>query len=337
MTENFRTGPGGHARRRPADDDVALLPRGHLVRVHRASGPGVPLVMARGPRGGRGVRAHPPSQADGDLDAAVRRCTALVNDAGCTREDFASFRYVATAGDKAAGRARTALRGGRGVPAARDLRHDRGDRGSPSRPRRAGNPGGDPPGRPGRRPSPGPCATTTGDRGVEPGEVGGLWIRYPGATMVGYWNRPGVDGRGVLRTGGSTPATSSERRRAAGIRLVHAAAASRSSSTTARTSRRRRSRRRCSSIRRCRRAGVVGVHDVRHGEDVWAYVALTPGAPPPTPAELIAFAARTGRLQGARDRGRRPRRALPVNAVGKTDRTTLKRMAAETHGAHDVR
>ncbi|MEM9256531.1 MAG: hypothetical protein AAGA91_13875 [Pseudomonadota bacterium] len=37
-------------------------------------------------------------------------------------------------------------------------------------------------------------------------------------------------------------------------------------------------------------AGVVGVRDEAHGENVWAYVTLKPDRPSPTHAELIAFA-----------------------------------------------
>jgi acyl-coenzyme A synthetase/AMP-(fatty) acid ligase len=76
-------------------------------------------------------------------------------------------------------------------------------------------------------------------------------------------------------------------------------------------------------------AGVVGVQDLLHGENVRAYVELKPGAPAPTAAELIAFArARVGYkapeeiviLDG-----------MPLNATGKVDRAALKRLAAADH------
>ncbi len=73
--------------------------------------------------------------------------------------------------------------------------------------------------------------------------------------------------------------------------------------------------------------GVVGIHDLVHGENVRAYVTLKPGAPRPTSAELIHF---------ARDRigYKAPEEivildAMPLNATGKVDRVTLKRMAEE--------
>jgi acyl-coenzyme A synthetase/AMP-(fatty) acid ligase len=74
-------------------------------------------------------------------------------------------------------------------------------------------------------------------------------------------------------------------------------------------------------------AGVIGVHDLVHGENVRAYVTLKEGANRPTSAELIHFA-----------RGRVGYKApeeivildeMPLNATGKVDRATLKRIAEE--------
>lgn len=79
-------------------------------------------------------------------------------------------------------------------------------------------------------------------------------------------------------------------------------------------------------------AGVVGIHDAVHGENVRAYVELKPGAPPVTAAELIAFArARVGY--------KAPEdivflREMPLNPTGKVDRAKLKRMAAGDHAHH---
>lgn len=77
------------------------------------------------------------------------------------------------------------------------------------------------------------------------------------------------------------------------------------------------------------RAGVVGIHDLQHGENVWAYVSLDPAVDPPAPGELIAFAAeRVGykapEVVVVLDH-------VPVTAVGKTDRLVLKRLAAAQH------
>jgi long-chain acyl-CoA synthetase len=78
-------------------------------------------------------------------------------------------------------------------------------------------------------------------------------------------------------------------------------------------------------------AGVVGVHDLLHGENVRAYVTLREGAKPPTGLELIRFAR-------ARIGYKAPEEIefldkMPLNATGKVDRITLKRMAAERHAA----
>lgn len=79
-------------------------------------------------------------------------------------------------------------------------------------------------------------------------------------------------------------------------------------------------------------AGVVGVHDLVHGENVRAYVAFKPGAPRPSGAELIAFTrARVG-YKAPEDIVVLD--TLPLTPVGKTDRTALKRLAeADVHRA----
>ncbi|HXV79268.1 MAG TPA: class I adenylate-forming enzyme family protein [Candidatus Binatia bacterium] len=74
-------------------------------------------------------------------------------------------------------------------------------------------------------------------------------------------------------------------------------------------------------------AGVIGVHDVIHGENVYAYVTLRDSASRPTVQELIEFArTRVGykapEMIFVLDE-------MPLNPVGKVDRTELKRMAAE--------
>jgi acyl-coenzyme A synthetase/AMP-(fatty) acid ligase len=80
-------------------------------------------------------------------------------------------------------------------------------------------------------------------------------------------------------------------------------------------------------------AGVVGIHNLLHGETVRAYVALKPGAPQPKALELIKFAkARVGY--------KAPEEivfldAMPFNATGKVDRVALKKLAAGDH-AHQL-
>jgi acyl-CoA synthetase (AMP-forming)/AMP-acid ligase II len=76
-------------------------------------------------------------------------------------------------------------------------------------------------------------------------------------------------------------------------------------------------------------AGVIGIHDLAHGENVRAYVELKPGAPRPKALELIQFAkARVGY--------KAPEEivfleTMPFNATGKVDRAALKNLAAGDH------
>jgi len=75
-------------------------------------------------------------------------------------------------------------------------------------------------------------------------------------------------------------------------------------------------------------AGVVGIHDLLHGENVRAYVALKQGAPRPTAQEMI----RVARSQVGY---KAPEEIIvldkiPLNATGKVDRVALKQMA-EVH------
>jgi long-chain acyl-CoA synthetase len=78
-------------------------------------------------------------------------------------------------------------------------------------------------------------------------------------------------------------------------------------------------------------AGVVGVQSPLHGENVRAYVTLDGARPRPTMQDLIQFArARVGY--------KAPEEVIfleemPLNATGKVDRVTLKRMAASGGGA----
>lgn len=76
-------------------------------------------------------------------------------------------------------------------------------------------------------------------------------------------------------------------------------------------------------------AGVVGIHDVMHGENVRACVTLKEGAPEPGIMDLIRF---------ARDRVgyKAPEdivilKEMPLNPTGKIDRVGLKRLAEEGH------
>ena len=76
-------------------------------------------------------------------------------------------------------------------------------------------------------------------------------------------------------------------------------------------------------------AGVVGVHDLVHGENVRAYVTLREGMARPSEQELIGFSrARVGY--------KAPEEVvvleeMPFNATGKVDRARLKSIAAREH------
>src|SRR4029450_8537219 len=76
-------------------------------------------------------------------------------------------------------------------------------------------------------------------------------------------------------------------------------------------------------------AGVIGVHDVVHGENVRAYITLRDGVGRPPAQELIRFArAKVGY--------KAPEEIvvldeMPRTATGKVDRTGLKRMAESVH------
>jgi acyl-coenzyme A synthetase/AMP-(fatty) acid ligase len=79
-------------------------------------------------------------------------------------------------------------------------------------------------------------------------------------------------------------------------------------------------------------AGVVGVHDTVHGENVRAYVTIKEGAERPTAHDLVEF---------ARERigYKAPEEVvfideMPLNPTGKVDRVGLKRLAEDHVGAH---
>ncbi len=74
-------------------------------------------------------------------------------------------------------------------------------------------------------------------------------------------------------------------------------------------------------------AGVVGVHDAMHGENVWAYITLKDAADTPTSQDIIRFAREQVGYKA-------PEAILvldemPLNATGKIDRVTLKKWAAD--------
>ena len=81
-------------------------------------------------------------------------------------------------------------------------------------------------------------------------------------------------------------------------------------------------------------AGVVGIHDQVHGENVRAYVTVRPDAPRPSSADLIVF---------CRERVgyKAPEEVvvlddMPLNPTGKIDRVGLKRLAEEHLHPHGL-
>ncbi len=73
--------------------------------------------------------------------------------------------------------------------------------------------------------------------------------------------------------------------------------------------------------------GVIGVHDLVHGENVRAYVTLRDGSARPTSAELISFARERVGYKAPEEIVMLAE--MPLNATGKVDRVALKRMAEE--------
>ncbi|MEO1092822.1 MAG: hypothetical protein AAFX81_19535 [Pseudomonadota bacterium] len=75
-------------------------------------------------------------------------------------------------------------------------------------------------------------------------------------------------------------------------------------------------------------AGVVGVHDLLHGENVRAYVTLKAGQSVGA-AELITFARERVGYKAPEEIVFLDK--MPLNATGKVDRVRLKALAAEGH------
>lgn len=76
-------------------------------------------------------------------------------------------------------------------------------------------------------------------------------------------------------------------------------------------------------------AGVIGIHNLVHGENVRAYVSLKQGAQRPTRQDLIQFARKRVGYKAPEEIVFLDE--MPINAVGKVDRVTLKKMAEALH------
>lgn len=165
-------------------------------------------------------------------------------------------------------------------------------------------------------------------REVSSGTAGRLWIRSP-SNMIGYWNRPDATAEtikdGWLDTGDLVSADADGylwfcgRKKQIIIHdgsnicpqeveeslLEHPAVAS---------------------------AGVVGAHDLVHGENVRAYVVFRPGVTPPTPEELMAFSRQRVGYKAPDEIIVLPE--MPTSAVGKVDRVALKQLAEASANRH---
>ena len=79
-------------------------------------------------------------------------------------------------------------------------------------------------------------------------------------------------------------------------------------------------------------AGVIGVHDLLHGENVRDYVELKQGIAKPSAAELIQFARASVGYKAPEEIVFLDK--MPLNPTGKVDRAALKKMAAGDHAHH---
>jgi acyl-coenzyme A synthetase/AMP-(fatty) acid ligase len=244
---------------------------------------------------------------------------AVVRDHGATREDFTSLRLCRSAGDKIPlelEREFTDLTGhmideGYGCTEIGSATTN-----PPSGTIKIGSVG---------RANPGYTMSARSEDGTElpPDREGRLWVRSH-TNMIGYWSRPDAtaevikdgwfDTGDLMRTDGEGYFWFCGRKKQIIVHdgsnicpqevedalLEHAAVEN---------------------------AGVIGIHDLVHGENVRAYITLKEGVQRPTVQELIRFArARIGykalEMIFVLDK-------MPLNPTGKIDRVKLERMAAE--------
>jgi long-chain acyl-CoA synthetase len=178
--------------------------------------------------------------------------------------------------------------------------------------------------------APGFAASIRGEVGAEvpTATAGQLWIKSP-SNMIGYWNRPDATQESIvngwLNTGDFVAADDQDylwfRGRKKQIIIHDGSNICPQEVEDALLE--------CTAIAS---AGVVGIHDLIHGENVRAYVTFRPGVKQPTAAELIQFS-RTRVGYKAPDEIL-VIDTMPVNAVGKVDRAALKQMAADAVNRH---
>jgi acyl-coenzyme A synthetase/AMP-(fatty) acid ligase len=248
---------------------------------------------------------------------------ALTRDHGAQGEDFASLRLCRAAGDCVSAELEREFTGLTGI--AIDEAYGLTEVGlaavsPPSGEIRLGSLG---------RTVPGVTMEIRADHGgpVSPGEEGRLWIRTPSAT-VGYWENDRatakaftdgwLDSGDVMRADEDGYLYFCGRRKQIIVhdgsnitpQVVEGALVEHPSIES---------------------AGVVGIHDLVHGENVRAYVTLREGAARPTDQELIRFARERVGYKAPEEIV--VLEQMPRTASGKVDRTTLKRMAEAGRGA----
>jgi acyl-CoA synthetase (AMP-forming)/AMP-acid ligase II len=242
---------------------------------------------------------------------------ALVRDHGATRDDFRSLRYCFSGGDKIAAELEREFTALTGFPI--DENYGMTEIGGatinpPSGVIKMGSVG---------RLSNGYTASIRDEheKEVPVGTEGRLWIKSP-CNMVGYWNNPEATKEtireGWLDTGDMMRADADGylwfcgRKKQIIIHdgsnicpqeieealLEHPSVES---------------------------AGVVGIHDLVHGENVRAYIVLKPNAKSLTSQELIQFARQRVGYKAPEEIVFLSE--MPLNATGKVDRVALKRLA----------
>ena len=241
----------------------------------------------------------------------------LIEDQGASREDFASLRFCAAGGDKLPAEVEREFEKKAGFQIHENYGMTENGcvtSNPPTGPNKIGSIGS---------PAPGYEVQIRDDDGrpLPRNSAGCLWVRSP-ATMIGYWGRAdatsevlvdgwldtgdvmSLDDDGYLWFAGRRKqiivhdGSNISPQDVEGALLEHPAVVA---------------------------AGVVGIRTLSHGENVRAYVTLHRGAPPPRASDLIAF---------ARERigYKAPEELIfldemPLSPDGKTDRTTLKKMA----------
>ncbi|MEM7444194.1 MAG: AMP-binding protein, partial [Pseudomonadota bacterium] len=254
------------------------------------------------------------------LPAALFR---VVGDKRAKREDFESLRYCVAGGDKVPAELERRFAELVGI----DINEGYGmsetsiaNINPPDKPNKLGSIG---------PPNYGFIESIRGEDGNEvgPGVEGRLWIKSPCVT-VGYWDNPKVTAEtiidGWLDTGDVMRADEDGYLHFCGRKkqiIVHDGS-NISPQEVEET---------LIEHPAVSAAGVVGVHDRVHGENVWAYVTLDDTVEPPPVQELIDFSrARVGykapEVIEFLDQ-------MPLNATGKVDRATLKKWAAKRHNA----